>query len=120
MVEYFLSRGASANVPTFSGNTPLHTAAGRQMQEMIKLLSRHGADVNVANLEGDKPKVVQGSEQVSPQSLQKYTSGLMYCHLMNVENWISLFFRFSTADESIFLVQKLFFYFSFPFIIVSG
>ncbi|XP_031566534.1 B-cell lymphoma 3 protein-like [Actinia tenebrosa] len=63
VVEYFLSRGASANVPTFSGNTPLHTAAGRQMQEMINLLSRYGADVNVANMEGDKPKVVHESEQ---------------------------------------------------------
>jgi ankyrin repeat protein len=71
VVEYFLSRGASANVPTYSGNTPLHTAAGRQMQEMILLLSKHGADVNVANMEGDKPRVVQGSEQVSPHLLPK-------------------------------------------------
>ena len=65
MVEYFLSRGASANVTTYSGNTPLHTAAGRHMQEMIRLLSEHGADVNMANMEGDKPRVVQGSEQVT-------------------------------------------------------
>ena len=64
MVEYFLSRGASANVTTYTGNTPLHTAAGRHMDEMIKLLSNHGADVNIANMEGDKPRVVHTSEQV--------------------------------------------------------
>ena len=64
MVEYFLSRGASANVTTYTRNTPLHTAAGRHMDEMIKLLSNHGADVNIANMEGDKPRVVHTSEQV--------------------------------------------------------
>lgn len=64
MVEFLLSRGASANVMTCSGNSPLHTAAGRHMLEMIRLLCDHGADVNLANMEGDKPRVVHTSQQV--------------------------------------------------------
>ena len=64
MVEYLISRGADVNKVTFAGNTPLHTASGREMDEMVKLLMTHGANVNIANLEGDIPKVVRTSEQV--------------------------------------------------------
>lgn len=64
MTEYLISRGADVNKVTFAGNTPLHTASGRDMDQMVKLLIEHGADVNIANLEGDIPKVGQTSEQV--------------------------------------------------------
>ena len=64
VVEYLISRGADVNKVTFAGNTPLHTASGREMDEMVKLLMTHGANVNIANLEGDIPKVVRTSEQV--------------------------------------------------------
>ena len=65
MAEYLLSRGADVNKVTFAGNTPLHTASGREMDQMAKLLMTHGANVNIANLEGDIPKVVRSSEQVN-------------------------------------------------------
>lgn len=65
VVEYLISRGADVNKVTFAGNTPLHTASGREMDEMVKLLLKHGANVNIANLEGDIPKVVRTSEQVN-------------------------------------------------------
>ena len=65
VVEYLISRGADVNKVTFAGNTPLHTASGREMDDMAKLLLRHGANANIANLEGDIPKVVRTSEQVN-------------------------------------------------------
>ena len=64
MAEYLLSRGADVNAVTYSRNTCLHTATGRDMDEMVKLLLKHGANVNLANLEGDIPKVVRSSAQV--------------------------------------------------------
>lgn len=64
VVEYLITRGADVNKVTFAGNTPLHTASGRDMDQMVKLLIQHGANVNIANLEGDIPKVGQTSEQV--------------------------------------------------------
>ena len=64
VTEYLISRGADVNKVTFSGNTPLHTASGRDMENMVKLLLAHGANVNIPNLEGDIPKVVRTSEQV--------------------------------------------------------
>lgn len=65
MAEYLISRGADVNKVTFAGNTPLHTASGREMDQMAKLLMTHGANVNIANLEGDIPRVVRSSEQVN-------------------------------------------------------
>ena len=65
MAEYLISRGADVNKVTFAGNTALHTASGREMDQMAKLLVTHGANVNIANLEGDIPKVVRSSEQVN-------------------------------------------------------
>ena len=65
VAEYLISRGADVNKVTFAGNTPLHTASGREMDEMVQLLLAHGANVNIANLEGDIPKVVRTSEQVN-------------------------------------------------------
>mgnify|MGYP001794292284 FL=1 len=50
---------------TYAGNTPLHTATGRDMEEIVKLLVSNGADVNISNLEGDRPRVVHSSEMVS-------------------------------------------------------
>ena len=65
VAEYLISRGADVNKVTFAGNTPLHTASGREMDQIAKLLMTHGANVNIANLEGDTPKVVRSSEQVN-------------------------------------------------------
>lgn len=67
VVEYLITRGADVNKVTFAGNTPLHTASGREMDDMAKLLMTHGANVNIANREGDIPKVVRTSEQAKRQ-----------------------------------------------------
>lgn len=75
MVEYLITRGADVNKVTFAGNTPLHTASGREMDDMAKLLMTHGANVNIANREGDIPKVVRTSEQVDIYSLMTSSEG---------------------------------------------
>ena len=75
VVEYLITRGADVNKVTFAGNTPLHTASGREMDDMAKLLMTHGANVNIANREGDIPKVVRTSEQVDIYSLMTSSKG---------------------------------------------
>ena len=75
VVEYLITRGADVNKVTFAGNTPLHTASGREMDDMAKLLMTHGANVNIANREGDIPKVVRTSEQVDIYSLMTCFKG---------------------------------------------
>ena len=75
VVEYLITRGADVNKVTFAGNTPLHTASGREMDDMAKLLMTHGANVNIANREGDIPKVVRTSEQVDIYSLMTSSEG---------------------------------------------
>lgn len=64
IAEFLISRGADVNKKTFAGNTALHTASGRDMEYMVKLLMQNGANVNIANREGDIPRVVRTSEQV--------------------------------------------------------
>ena len=66
IAEFLISRGADVNKKTFAGNTALHTASGRDMEYMVKLLMQNGANVNIANMEGDIPRVVRTSEQVRP------------------------------------------------------
>ncbi|XP_032230472.1 nuclear factor NF-kappa-B p100 subunit isoform X2 [Nematostella vectensis] len=68
VIEFLLSRGALVNQRTFSGNTAMHTAAGRQMDEVVSLLASYGADVNIQNREGDIPRVAYaGSDRERKQ-----------------------------------------------------
>lgn len=83
MAEYLISRGADVNKVTFAGNTPLHTASGREMDQMAKLLMTHGANVNIANLEGDIPRVVRSSEQVNRCAFRG--SDTAYNNLHNIQ-----------------------------------
>ena len=68
------------------------------MDEMVQLLLAHGANVNIANLEGDIPKVVRTSEQVSStllfiNSVEPYWMVLqlkLFLQLRPLPNWVPL------------------------------
>ena len=45
----------------FSGNTPLHIAAGRRLKEIVALLMAYGANPAIANGEGDFPSDLPAS-----------------------------------------------------------
>ncbi len=53
------------NAATFSGNTPLHVAAGRRLKEIVALLMAYGANPAIANGEGDFPSDLPASLLVS-------------------------------------------------------
>ena len=52
------------NRPTYSGCTPLHTAAGRGNIAVVAYLLSMGADPDMRTDEGDSPLDLAGSEQV--------------------------------------------------------
>lgn len=46
IVIYLLQHGASADVPTVRGETPLHLAARANQTDIIRILLRNGAQVD--------------------------------------------------------------------------
>ena len=46
IVIFLMQNGASPNVPTVRGETPLHLAARANQVDIIRILLRNGADVN--------------------------------------------------------------------------
>ncbi|KAL3160023.1 hypothetical protein ABBQ38_010409 [Trebouxia sp. C0009 RCD-2024] len=54
-VEQMLKTGAQVDQRDDQGCTPLHWAADRGSQQVIKTLLAHGADVNAADIDGQTP-----------------------------------------------------------------
>lgn len=52
VVEALVSAGANTNIADENGYTPLHYAAGQDLEEIAKLLLEHGADINAATKDG--------------------------------------------------------------------
>lgn len=78
MCNFLLENGCNVNAVTFSGtqsaviyftrlcayftgNTPLHVAAGRRLKEIVALLMAYGANPAIANGEGDFPSDLPAS-----------------------------------------------------------
>lgn len=55
MVQLLLQNNANVNAITFAGNTPLHIARGRQMDFIVRILIKYGANINLKNIEGETP-----------------------------------------------------------------
>ena len=55
MTRFLLLKDANVNAQTFAGNTPLHTASGRHMENIVHTLLEFGADRKLTNFEGDLP-----------------------------------------------------------------
>ncbi|XP_031622770.1 serine protease persephone-like [Contarinia nasturtii] len=52
MVELFLKKGASVNIQTYSGETPLYLAAMAGHKDVVQLLIQRGANVNLKEDDG--------------------------------------------------------------------
>ena len=61
LVNFLLENNVNVNAATFSGNTPLHVAAGRRLKEIVALLMAYGANPAIANGEGDFPSDLPAS-----------------------------------------------------------
>ena len=61
LVNFLLENNVNVNAVTFSGNTPLHVAAGRRLKEIVALLMAYGANPAIANGEGDFPSDLPAS-----------------------------------------------------------
>ena len=55
-VTYLLKRGADASLATDNGSTPLHAAASRNRENMVRLLCEHGCDTLVEDCKGLIPE----------------------------------------------------------------
>lgn len=67
MIEYLLTHGADPNVRSDDGCTPLHQAAcysahGEHFVEVVRLLHKHGARLDVADVYGRTPFTVASQE----------------------------------------------------------
>lgn len=63
MIKYLLELGVEA-VPDSYGEHPLHKACIRNNVEGVKLLLKHGSDVNVKNQEGKTPLFLTSNEEI--------------------------------------------------------
>ena len=55
MVKFLLQNNADVNTSTFAGTTALHLATGYCMDQIVRILIRNGANINLKNVEGDTP-----------------------------------------------------------------
>ncbi|CAB4039579.1 B-cell lymphoma 3, partial [Paramuricea clavata] len=51
VTRFLLLKDANVNAQTFAGNTPLHTASGRRMENIIHILLEFGGDRKLTNFE---------------------------------------------------------------------
>ena len=70
--------GVDITTQAYDGSTPLHWAAGRGLDSMVKLLVAAGADVSVANNTGDTPMSLAPTPEIRallvPQEMDTSTS----------------------------------------------
>ena len=81
LVNFLLENSCDVNAPTFSGNTPLHIAAGRRLKEIVALLMAYGANPALANGEGDFPSDLPASLLVSSNLHNYCVMFLFLCYI---------------------------------------
>lgn len=71
IVIYLIQHGASADVPTVRGETPLHLAARANQTDIIRILLRNGAQVD-ARARVNIEYAVFCLQSLSPQSSKSF------------------------------------------------
>lgn len=56
--------GCDVNSRSYSGNTALHSACGREQVDMVRLLLKSGADSSLKNYHNDTPVMVTKNRKV--------------------------------------------------------
>lgn len=64
-VETLLERDASVSQQTYSGDTALHIASGRGLQDIVRLLLRRGADATMKNTHFETPMSLASSPMLT-------------------------------------------------------
>lgn len=62
---FLLQSGCDVNSQSYSGNTALHNACGRDQADMVRLLLKSGADSSLKNYHNDTPVMVTKNKKVS-------------------------------------------------------
>ena len=65
IAEILIRNKVSVNTAAYSGNTPLHFACNADQYKMAKMLLDQDADVSVRNMDGQSPKDLATSKEVS-------------------------------------------------------
>lgn len=60
-----LQNGCDVNSQSYSGNTALHSACGRDQADTVRLLLKNGADSSLKNYHNDTPVMVTKNKKVS-------------------------------------------------------
>ncbi|XP_019481764.1 PREDICTED: B-cell lymphoma 3 protein [Hipposideros armiger] len=64
MVQLLLQHGANVNAQMYSGSSALHSASGRGLLHLVRMLVRSGADSGLKNCHNDTPLMVARSRKV--------------------------------------------------------
>ncbi|TNV73315.1 hypothetical protein FGO68_gene15843 [Halteria grandinella] len=72
-IKLYLRANLPINIQDYDGRTPLHVACSFGHQELIKLLVRHGANTEVLDKFGYKPRMVSEQNQLRRQSARTYS-----------------------------------------------
>lgn len=65
MRQPVLQNGCDINGQSYSGNTALHSACGRDQVDTVRLLLKNGADSSLKNYHNDTPVMVTKNKKVS-------------------------------------------------------
>ncbi|XP_028678829.1 uncharacterized protein bcl3 [Erpetoichthys calabaricus] len=63
-VKLLIESGSNVNTQTYSGNTALHSACGRGLLEITRILLKNGADSSIKNYHNDTPVMVAKNKKV--------------------------------------------------------
>jgi len=71
LVKYFIDKGANINKKNNDGNTPLHIALKQKNMEIIGILLKNKAKLDIPNNDGDIPFEFFDSEMKKKFGLEK-------------------------------------------------
>ena len=105
-VRLLLMRGARINEVNDAGNTALHEACMRESQDLVALLVKFGADMNVSNREGktalqllppNRPFSITNARIIITEAVKREAFGNPICegYIQMVQSWK----RYSKFDQ---------------------